>query len=339
MLAALQMTAQLPSTAGLRPAPRLSIVIPVFNEEEVLPILFERLRALIAKLECEVEVVFVDDGSRDRTAEIIEKAHTEDRRFKLVQFSRNFGHPAAITAGMDHATGDAVVLMDADLQDPPELILEMVARYREGYDVVQAKRASRKKDTFFKRTTAALFYRVMGMLTHQQMEENVGEFRLMSRSVVNAVSGMREHHRLVRGMVSWVGFRQTTVFFERPARSAGETKYPLSKMIRLSVDGVTSFSTAPLRIASFLGVASLVAGFCYAGYALYMRFVKGSVVQGWTSLVLINIFFSSIVLLCLGVVGEYVGRIFEEVKNRPLYLVSRKLDGQTDTVAKRDGAQ
>jgi dolichol-phosphate mannosyltransferase len=170
----------------------------------------------------------------------------------------------------------------------------------------------------------------MGLLTHQQMEENVGEFRLMSRAVVNAVGGMREHHRLIRGMVSWVGFRHTTVFFERPARSAGETKYPLSKMIKLSVDGLTSFSTAPLRISSILGVLSLFAGLGYATYALYMRLVKGTVVQGWTSLVIINIFFSSIVLLCLGVVGEYVGRIFEEVKNRPLYLVSRKLDGDSD---------
>ncbi len=316
-----------PSEVRIRPAPRLSIVIPVFNEEEVLPILLERLRALLARLECEVEVVFVDDGSRDRTADIIAQAHAGDPRFKLIQFSRNFGHPAAITAGMDHATGDAVVLMDADLQDPPELIVDMVARYREGYDVVQAQRASRKKDTLFKRASAAGFYRLMGLLTHQQMQDNVGEFRLMSRNVVDAIAGMREHHRLIRGMVSWVGFRHTTVTFERPARSAGETKYPLSKMIRLSVDGVTSFSTAPLRIASLLGILSLMAGFAYSAYALYMRFVRQVTVQGWTSLVIINIFFSSIVLLCLGVVGEYVGRIFEEVKNRPLYLVSRKLDG------------
>jgi dolichol-phosphate mannosyltransferase len=321
------MKAQIPSEGSLRPPPQcLSLIIPVLDEEEVLPILLDRLRALLPKLECEVEVVFVDDGSRDRTAEMIEKLHAEDRRFKLIQFSRNFGHPAAITAGLDHATGDAVVLMDADLQDPPELIVDMVARYREGYDVVQAKRVSRKRDTIFKRVTAALFYRVMGYLTHRQMEENVGEFRLMSRAVVNALGGMREHHRLIRGMVSWTGFRHTSVPYERPARSAGETKYPLSKMIRLSVDGVTSFSTVPLRLASYLGILSLLAGCGYAAYALYQRFVKHAVVQGWTSLVLINIFFSSIVLLCLGVVGEYVGRIFEEVKNRPLYLVKRKLD-------------
>jgi polyisoprenyl-phosphate glycosyltransferase len=322
---------------NLRPHPKVSIVVPVFNEEEVLPILLSRLRPVMGQLEGGVEVWFIDDGSRDGTARLIEQAHAEDPRFKLAQFSRNFGHAAAITAGLDLAQGDAVVLMDADLQDPPELIVEMVARYREGFDVVQARRKSRDKDTLFKRVTAHLFYRLMGYLTHNELQANVGEFRLMSRDVVAALGGMREHHRLIRGMVSWVGFRHTTVEFERPARAAGITKYPISKMVWLSMDAVTSFSTAPLRIAGLMGLLGLMGGLVYAGYALYARYVLGETVKGWTSLVLLNVFFSSVVLICLGVVGEYVGRIFEEVKNRPLYLVRRKLDD--DTAAPRPDRQ
>jgi glycosyltransferase involved in cell wall biosynthesis len=312
--------------ATLRPDPKVSIVLPVFNEEEVIPLLLPRLRAVIDQLAGGAEVWFVDDGSVDGTARLIERAHAADPRIKLVQFSRNFGHAAAITAGLDHARGEAVVLMDGDLQDPPELILEMVARYREGFDVVQARRVSRREDSFFKRITAWLFYRMMGALTHHQIPADVGEFRLMSHVVVAAVAGMREHHRLIRGMVHWVGFCHTTVEFDRPARAAGRTKYPLSKMLRLSVDGVTSFSTAPLRAAGLLGFLGLLGGLTYAGYALYERYILGQTVRGWTSLVLLNVFFSSVVLICLGVVGEYVGRIFEEVKNRPLYLVLRTLD-------------
>jgi len=313
---------------ALRPDPKVSIIIPVFNEEEVVPLLLPRLRAVMDRLAGGAEVWFIDDGSVDRTALLIEQAHAADPRIKLLQFSRNFGHAAAITAGLDHAQGEAVVLMDGDLQDPPELIIEMVARYREGFDVVQARRA-RRREVLFKRATAYLFYRLMSSLTHHQMQANVGEFRLMSRAVVAALVGMREHHRLIRGMVCWVGFRHATVEFERPTRAAGQTKYPLSKMLRLSVDGVTSFSTAPLRLAGVMGLIGLVGGFAYAGYALYVRYILGETVRGWTSLVLLNVFFSSVVLICLGVVGEYVGRIFEEVKNRPLYLVRRKLDDES----------
>jgi polyisoprenyl-phosphate glycosyltransferase len=310
----------------VRPDPRVSIVIPVFNEEEVLPLLLPRLRVVMDDLPGGADVWFVDDGSHDATAQMIEQAHREDARIKLVQFSRNFGHPAAITAGLDCAQGDAVILMDADLQDPPELIPQMVDLYRRGFDVVQARRASREKETLFKRVTAWTFYRIMGALTNNEIEANVGEFRLMSRAVVEALGQLREHHRLVRGLVSWVGFSHTTVDFVRPGRAAGETKYPLLKMLRLSADGLTSFSTAPLRIASLLGLCGLLGGLAYAAYAVYVRYWLGLAVPGWTSLVIINIFFSSIVLVCLGFVGEYVGRIFEEVKRRPLYLVRRKID-------------
>jgi len=217
--------------------------------------------------------------------------------------------------------------MDADLQDPPELIPEMVALYRRGFDVVQARRSSREKESLFKRVTAWAFYRIMGALTNHEIEANVGEFRLMSRAVVEALGQLRERHRLVRGLVSWVGFSHTTVDFVRPGRAAGETKYPPLKMLRLSADGLTSFSTAPLRIASLLGLCGLLGGLAYAAYAVYVRYWLGRAVPGWTSLVIINVFFSSIVLVCLGFVGEYVGRIFEEVKRRPLYLIRRKVDG------------
>jgi dolichol-phosphate mannosyltransferase len=310
----------------VRPDPRVSIVIPVFNEEAVLPLLLPRVRAVMDALPGGAEVWFVDDGSRDATAQVIEQAHRADARIKLVQFSRNFGYPAAITAGLDCAQGDAVILMDADLQDPPELIPEMVSLYRRGFDVVQARRASREKESLFKRVTAWAFYRIMGALTNHEMEANVGEFRLMSRAVVEALGQLREHHRLVRGLVSWVGFSHTTLDFVRPGRAAGETKYPLLKMLRLSADGLTSFSTAPLRIASLLGLCGMLGGLAYVAYAVYVRFGLGRAVPGWTSLVIVNVFFSSIVLVCLGFVGEYVGRIFEEVKRRPLYLVRRKID-------------
>jgi len=305
--------------------PMVSVVVPVLDEEEVLPELLTRLRGVLDTLPGGSEVWFVDDGSTDRTAALVEEAHAADPRVKLLQLSRNFGHAAAITAGLDRARGDAVVLMDADLQDPPELIPDMVALYREGFDVVQARRSSRRGETAFKRLTAWLFYRLMGVVTDEGLAANVGEFRLMSRPVVDALRELRERHRLVRGLVSWVGFRQTTLDFERPGRAAGRTKFPLSRMLRLSLDGVTSFSAAPLRLATFLGVMGLLAGIGYAGYAVYIGYIRGLGVPGWTSLVILNIFFSGVVLVCLGLIGEYVGRIVEEVNRRPLYVVRRQV--------------
>lgn len=314
------------SPVATRGEPRVSVVLPVFNEEQVLPLLLPRLTAVMDALAGGAEAWFVDDGSRDGTARILEEAHAADPRVKLVQLSRNFGHPAAITAGLDRATGDAVVLMDADLQDPPELIPAMVALYRQGFDVVQARRRARLKESVFKRATAWLFYRLMGTLADGGVEANVGEFRLMSRPVVDALGGLRERHRLVRGLVGWVGFAHTTLEFERPGRAAGVTKYSVAKMVRLSLDAMTSFSAAPLRLAIVLGLCGLLAGLGYAAYAVYVGFILGLGVPGWTSLVILNIFFSGVVLICLGLVGEYVGRIFEEVKRRPLYVVRRTLD-------------
>jgi dolichol-phosphate mannosyltransferase len=307
----------------LRPEPRVSIVVPVYNEEDVLPLLLPRLRTLLDGLAPGSEVCFVNDGSHDGSLRLLEVAAAQDPRLKIIDFSRNFGHPAAITAGLDHARGDAVVLMDADLQDPPELVGEMVALYRRGYDVVHARRKGRRDESLFKKISAWLFYRLIRLVGHREMPANVGEFGLMSRDVVTALRGLRERHRLVRGLVAWVGFRQTNLDFERPGRAAGITKYPLSKMLLLSWDAITSFSAVPLRLATLLGLLALFVGLGYAAYATYVGYVLGLGVPGWTSLVIINIFFSGVVLICLGLVGEYVGRIFEEVKGRPLYVVRR----------------
>jgi dolichol-phosphate mannosyltransferase len=308
-----------------RATPVVSLVIPVFNEEDVLPLLLERLRQMARLLPGGFEAVFVDDGSGDGSVQVLTGAHAADPRFKLVQLSRNFGQAAALTAGLDHVTGDAVVIMDADLQDPPELVPEMVRLYQLGFDVVHARRANRQGETLFKRASAGAFYRLMRLLTRINLEPDVGEFRLLSREASDAVGQLRERHRLVRGLVSWVGFRQTSLTFERPGRAAGTTKFPLRRMLELSLDAVTSFSAVPLRLATALGFLALLLGIGYAAYAFWIGYVRGLGVPGWTSLVILNIFFSGVVLVCLGFVGEYVARIFEEVKGRPLYLVRRRL--------------
>ena len=312
-----------------RPEPFVSLVVPVFNEAAVLPLLLPRLRSLLDALPGGGEICFVDDGSEDGTAALLEAESGRDPRLVVVDLSRNFGHSIAITAGLDHASGDAVVVMDCDLQDPPELVPRMVALYREGFDVVHARRRSRDGESVFKRASAWLFYRILRLAAERSPEPHVGEFRLMSRQVVDALQGLRERHRLVRGLVAWVGFRQTVIDFERPARAAGETKYPLIKMIRLAWDGMTSLSAAPLRVATLLGIFALLCGAGYAGVAVYVGWVKGLGVPGWTSLVILNIFFSGVVLICLGLVGEYVARIFEEVKGRPLYFLRREPPART----------
>jgi dolichol-phosphate mannosyltransferase len=307
-----------------RPDPLVSLVVPVFNEAPVLPLLLPRLRACLDALPGGGEICFVNDGSDDGTAAVLEAAAREDARIVVVELSRNFGHSIAITAGLDHARGDAVVVMDCDLQDPPELIPRMVELYRRGFDVVHARRRTRRGESLFKRATARLFYWTLRLAADRSPEPHVGEFRLMGRQVVDALAGLRERHRLVRGLVAWVGFRQTVIDFDRPARAAGTTKYPLLKMVRLAWDGMTSLSAAPLRASTLLGLAALVLGVAYALRAVYVGYVLGLGVPGWTSLVIVNIFFSGVVLICLGLVGEYVARIFDEVKGRPLYFVRRE---------------
>ncbi|MFB9277705.1 glycosyltransferase family 2 protein [Cohnella cellulosilytica] len=304
----------------------LSVVVPMYNEEEVIEVTYRRLQAVLDKLGETYEIVFVNDGSRDRTADIVRSLCAEDRRVKLVEFSRNFGHQIAVTAGMDHASGRTVVLIDADLQDPPELIADMVAKWREGYDVVYGKRIERKGESWFKKLTAAVFYRLLRSMTSVNIPVDTGDFRLMDRKVSDALTSMRERSRFIRGLVSWAGFKQTSVDYVRDERFAGETKYPLRKMIRLSLDAMTSFSTRPLKIASVLGFVLSAAGFIYLFVVLYQRLFTDTTREGWTSMIAISLLFHGITLSLLGVLGEYIGRTYEEAKGRPLYLVAEAVN-------------
>lgn len=312
-------------------SPVLSLVLPIYNEEAILPELDRRLRAFLAEVGGGVgeawEVIFVNDGSQDHSLALLQAMAEREPRYRIVSLSRNFGHQAAITAGLDRADGDAVVVMDADLQDPPEVVGQMVARWREGYDVVFGVRSHRHGETLFKRLTAALYYRLLrAMLGGVSIPVDAGDFRLMSHPVVMTLRALREQHRFVRGLVSWVGFRQTSVTYERPARFAGETKYPLRKMLRFAIDGITSFSTVPLRMAIWFG---LLAGLTAMGggvWALWQKLFGTGVVKGWTTIMILVGLGSSAQLLMTGILGEYVGRIYEEVKRRPLYVVDREIN-------------
>ena len=311
--------------------PILSLVLPVFNEEEIIPELDRRLRAFLSEVGGGVgeswEVIFVNDGSRDRSLALLKELAAREPRYKILSFARNFGHQMAITAGLDRAEGEAVVVMDADLQDPPEVVKEMIQRWREGYDVAFAVRSKRHGETWFKKLTAAAFYRLLrAMLGGVSIPVDAGDFRLMSRPVVLTLRALREQHRFVRGMVAWVGFRQTAVTYERPPRFAGETKYPLRKMIRFAIDGITSFSTVPLRIAIWLGVAAGMIALGGVLWAVWVKFFVQAVVPGWTTLMILVGLGSSAQLLMTGILGEYIGRIYEEVKRRPLYVVGEEVN-------------
>jgi glycosyltransferase involved in cell wall biosynthesis len=304
------------------PRPAVSIVLPIYNEEPVIAELSKRLSELLKRFDVEVEVVFVNDGSRDRSFEMLRELAKEIPQYRVLSFSRNFGHQAAITAGVDYATGEAVVVMDADLQDPPEVVLEMVEKWKEGYDVVYARRRSREGESWFKLLTAKWFYRVFAAMVPIDVPLDTGDFRLMSRRVVAELRKLREAHRFVRGIVSWVGFKQIAVHYDRPARFAGETKYPLSKMIRFAIDGITSFSVTPLRISTYIGFATGLFGLGVAVWALLSKLVFHDTVQGWTAVVVLVSIVSSVQFLMIGIVGEYVGRVYEQVKQRPIYIVA-----------------
>jgi dolichol-phosphate mannosyltransferase len=311
----------------------------MYNEEEVIEVTYRRLKAVLDKLGETYEIVFVNDGSRDKTSDIVRGLCAADESVKLVEFSRNFGHQIAVTAGMDHAGGRTVVLIDADLQDPPELIADMVAKWRQGYDVVYGKRIERKGESWFKKMTAAAFYRLLRSMTSVNIPVDTGDFRLMDRKVCDALTSMRERSRFIRGMVSWAGFKQTSVDYVRDERFAGETKYPLRKMIRLSLDAMTSFSTKPLKIASVLGFVLSAVGFVYLFVVLYQRLFTNTTMQGWTSMIAISLLFHGITLSLLGVLGEYIGRTYEEAKGRPLYLVSDAVNFQESRDASRERVQ
>lgn len=310
--------------------PELSIIIPIFNEAAVLGELHRRLREVMSGLEPMVrswEVVFIDDGSKDASLAMLREMAQAEPRFKVVAFARNFGHQLAITAGVDKAEGDAVVIMDADLQDPPEVLGEMIERWRSGFDVVYGVRRSRAGETWFKKVTAAAFYRILrSMLGGISIPVDAGDFRLMSRAVVLTLRALRERHRFVRGMVAWIGFKQSALYYDRDARFAGETKYPFSKMLRFALDAITSFSTAPLRLATWLGGASALVAIVYSLFVVYAKIFRGDLVQGWTTLMIAVALGTSVQLFMIGVLGEYVGRIYEEIKGRPLYITSELLN-------------
>ena len=300
--------------------PTVSVVVPVFNEAEVLDVLHRRLTETLERSGESFELVLVDDGSRDGSWERMERLAAADRRVVLVRLSRNFGHQMAITAGVDAARGQAVALIDADLQDPPEVLLEMIARWREGFDVVYGRRTRRRGETWFKRASAAGFYRVIRRLTSVDIPADTGDFRLMSRRVVDVLKQFQERNRFVRGMVAWIGWRQTAVAYERAERHAGETKYPLRKMMRFAGDAIVSFSFAPLRLATGLGLLVSTLSFAYAVYAVLARLLGWGVVHGWASLMVAVLFLGGVQLVSLGIIGEYVGRVYDEVKRRPLYV-------------------
>jgi polyisoprenyl-phosphate glycosyltransferase len=302
--------------------PRYSVVVPVYNEEESLPEFFRRLREMIDRLDGPAEVIFVDDGSRDESNQLLSSIHAEDPRFKVVRLSRNFGHQVAITAGLDFALGEAVITMDADLQDPPEVIVDLAARWREGCEVVYAVREAREGETWFKRTTAAWFYRLFRRLSTIEIPADVGDFRLVDRRALDAFAAMRENNRYVRGMFSWVGFKRTSVFYRRSERFAGRTKYPLRKMLKFALDGIVSFSDVPLRLALTLGFVVSVASFMLGIAAMIAKAAGAYTVPGWASIVVVTSFIGGVQLLVLGMMGEYIARIHEEVKRRPLYIVS-----------------
>ena len=321
-----------------RPArPLISIVIPCLDESEVLPETLARLSAFArAQSGCDFEIIFVDDGSCDATLAILAEAATRDDRLRVISFSRNFGQQIAVTAGIDVARGDAVVLMDSDLQDPPEVVAQMIARWREGFDVVYGTRASRPGDSWFKRASAAAFYAVIDRLSEVPIPADTGDFRLMSRPVVEILRHMPERHRFLRGMVAWTGFRQTSIRYDRPERFAGETKYPLTKMVRYALDGILSFSIKPLQLAIGLGLVTVCLSVAGIFYALFLRIFTSVWVEGWTALMIAVLFLGGVQLLSLGIIGEYIGRIYGEVQRRPLYVVRDRIGFAADPAGTDD---
>jgi dolichol-phosphate mannosyltransferase len=300
---------------------RYSFVIPVFNERETLPELHRRLSDVIETLDGEAELLFVDDCSFDGSYELLGELGREDPRIRVIRFARNFGHQVAITAGLDHAAGDAVVVMDADLQDPPEVIPDLIARWEEGYEVVYAVRERRSGESWLKRSTASWFYRVLRRIAHVEMPLDAGDFRLVDRRAVDAFRSMRERARYVRGMFSWVGFRQIGVPYSRSERFAGEPKYSYRKSLTLAVDGLVSFSSAPLRAALVAGFAFSTLAFALGVFAVVAKIAGAFVVPGWASILVVVSFLGGVQLTVIGMLGLYVGRIYEEVKARPIYIV------------------
>lgn len=307
----------------------ISVVVPMYFEEEVAQECYNRLKSVMKENQYNYEFVFVNDGSTDRTMDILLEIALNDKKVKVINFARNFGHQTAVTAGVDYATGDAIVIIDADLQDPPEVIPDLVAKWQEGYDVVYAKRKTRKGESWFKLVTAKYFYKFLNYMSDIDIPKDTGDFRIIDRKVADVFRQMTERNRFVRGMISWVGFRQTYIEYERDERFAGETKYPFKKMIKFASDGIISFSTKPLRLVMSLGIASVFISILVLIYTFIVKLFGQSVEPGWASIMVAITFFSGIQLLGLGIVGQYIARIYDESKNRPIYIVkdTMNIDG------------
>jgi len=311
--------------------PELSVVVPVFNEEINIFPMYERLVAALEEHVNGLEILYVDDGSADTSWENICELATRDQRVRGMRFARNFGHQAALTAGVDSAQGRAVVIIDGDMQDPPEIIPEMVDRWREGFEVVYGQRKDREGETWFKLATASVFYRILRGITNVDIPVDTGDFRLMGPRAVAAFRAMPERNRFIRGLVSWIGFPQAAVMYSRQARQAGETKFPVRKMLRFALDGITSFSFFPLRLATWTGFAVSIFAFLYIVVVLILK-ATGVSWLGYTSLMASILFLGGVQLLMIGIMGEYLARIFDEVKRRPLYLVGERTDGDETVI-------
>jgi len=302
---------------------KISIIIPAYNEEEALPVLMERITKFADDTkDYDFEFLFVNDGSKDRTIELIKEYREKDKRVCYVDFARNFGKETAMKAGIDYATGDAVVFLDADLQDPPEIITEMIKYWEEGYDDVYAQRKSRKGETWMKKFTSKMYYKILQDLTNVPIQKDTGDFRLLDRRCVNALKVMNESQRNSKSMFSWIGYKKKAIFYDRDPRVAGKTKWNYSKLINLAIDGITSFTTSPLRISTFIAIPTFLVLFVYFIYVVAKSFIVHQPIQAFQATILLILFFSGIQIMLFGIVGEYLGRIFNETKNRPLYLVN-----------------
>jgi glycosyltransferase involved in cell wall biosynthesis len=309
----------------------LSIVVPAHNEAEVLHAFHQRLSEVLASLRTKAEIVYVNDGSTDNTIEVMRSLYASDPRVAVVDLSRNFGKEIALTAGLDHAKGDAVVVIDADLQDPPELIPELVQEWRQGYDVVYAKRTTRQGETLVKRATAYAFYRVIQRIGHVAIPEDTGDFRLLSRRAVDALKQLREQHRFMKGLFSWIGYPQKAVTYCRQPRLAGKTKWNYWRLWNFALEGITSFTTAPLKVATYLGLFTAMSAFIYGAVLIMATLMYGNPVPGYPSLMVVILFLGGVQLVAIGIIGEYLGRMFNEAKGRPLYFVKEHIPSRDGT--------
>lgn len=298
-----------------------SVVVPVFNEEQLIIKTYTELTRVMNLTNKHYEIIFINDGSIDKSENILSDICKKDKHIKLINFSRNFGHQIAITAGMDHAKGLAIIVIDADLQDPPIVMLDMIEKWKEGYMVVYGKREKRLGESLFKKFTAHFFYRFLNSQTNIDIPKDVGDFRLIDRTVLLELKRLPEHNRYVRGIISWLGFKQTCVPFVRNAREIGITKYPLRKMLKLAFDGIISFSTKPLKFATHIGIISFLGSFSYLLFLMYKKFFTTKYVSGYLFIIPVTLILNSVILMCLGIIGEYIARIYDEARNRPLYII------------------